>query len=48
MLRQSRHELVIKTRDRAFYEFTGQLEALVRQTGLRTGLATMHLLHTSA
>jgi secondary thiamine-phosphate synthase enzyme len=48
MLRQSQHELVIKTRDRAFYELTGQLEALVRETGLRTGLATMHLLHTSA
>ena len=48
MLRQSQHELVIKTADRAFYEFTGRLEALVRQSGLRTGLATIHLLHTSA
>ena len=48
MLRQSQHELVIKTDDRAFYELTGQLEALVRQTGLRTGLATVHLQHTSA
>src|SRR5713101_4084451 len=48
MLRQSQHELVIKTGDRAFYELTGQLEALVRQTGLRTGLATLHLQHTSA
>ena len=48
MLRQTQHELVIQTRDRAFYEFTGQLEALVRQSGLRTGLATMHLRHTSA
>ncbi len=48
MLRQSQHELVIKTDDRAFYELTGQLEALVRQTGLRTGLATIHLQHTSA
>ena len=48
MLRQSQHELVIKTSDRAFYELTGQLEALVRQSGLRTGLATMHLQHTSA
>ena len=48
MLRQSQHELVIKTGDRAFYELTGHLEALVRQTGLRTGLATIHLQHTSA
>src|SRR5258708_28086035 len=48
MLRQSQHELVIETRDRAFYEFTGRLEALVRQSGVRTGLATIHLQHTSA
>ena len=48
MLRQSQHELVIKTADRAFYEVTSQLEALVRNTGLRTGLATIHLQHTSA
>src|SRR6266699_6527036 len=48
MLRQSQHELVIETADRAFYEFTGRLEALVRQSGLRTGLATIHLPHTSA
>jgi len=48
MLRQSQHELVIKTGDRSFYEFTGRIEALVRETGLRTGLATIHLQHTSA
>ena len=48
MLRQSQHELVIKTRDRAFYEFTGQIETLVRRAGLKTGLAIIHLQHTSA
>ena len=48
MLRQSLHELVIQTQYRALYEFTGQLEALVRKAGLRTGLATTHLQHTSA
>ena len=48
MLRQSQHELVIKTGARSFYEITGRLEALVRETGLRTGLATMQLQHTSA
>ena len=48
MLRQSLHELVITTGDRAFYEVTGRLEALVRQSGLRTGLATIHVQHTSA
>src|SRR5216110_3609262 len=48
MLRQSHHELVIKTGERSFYEFTGRLEALVRETGFQTGLATLHLQHTSA
>ena len=48
MLRQSQYELVIKTGNRAFYEITGQVVALVHQTGLRTGLATMHIQHTSA
>src|SRR5438445_12639301 len=48
MLRQSLHELVVKTRGRGFQEFTGEVEALVRQSGLRTGLATLHLKHTSA
>ena len=48
MLRQSVHELVIKTRGRGFYEFTGQVAALVQRSGLKTGLATLHLRHTSA
>src|ERR1051326_5277368 len=48
MLRQSLHELTIETRDRAFHEFTAQVAALVGQSGLRTGLATLHLQHTSA
>jgi len=48
MLRQSLHELVIQTHHRALYELTGQLEALVRKAGFRTGLATTHLQHTSA
>jgi secondary thiamine-phosphate synthase enzyme len=48
MLRQSVHELVIPTRGRGFYEFTGEVAALVRQAGLQTGLATLHLRHTAA
>lgn len=48
MFRQSQHELVITTEDRALYEFTGRLQELVRQAGLRTGLTTLHLQHTSA
>jgi secondary thiamine-phosphate synthase enzyme len=48
MLRQSVHELEIATRGRGFYEFTDQLEKLVAASGFRTGLATIHLQHTSA
>ncbi len=48
MLRQSQHELVFETGNRALYEFTAQLEGLVRQAGMQTGLVTLHLQHTSA
>ena len=48
MLRQSLHELAILTRGRGFYEITDDLTALLRQANLKTGLATLHLHHTSA
>lgn len=48
MIQQSVHELVVRTRGRGFYEFTDDMAALVRRVGLTTGLATVHLLHTSA
>lgn len=48
MIQQSVHELVVRTRGRGFYEFTDDVAALVRRAGLTTGLATVHLLHTSA
>ena len=48
MLRQSVHELAIPTRGRGFYEFTGEVAAFVRKAKLQTGLATLHLRHTSA
>ena len=48
MLRQSVHELDMRTRGRGFYEFTDQVQALVAQIGFQTGLATLHLQHTSA
>ena len=48
MLRQTLHELVIKTRGRGFYEFTAGIAALVRQGNLSIGLVTLHLRHTSA
>ena len=48
MLRQSAHQMEIGTRGRGFYEFTGRVEELVSASGLKTGLATIHLQHTSA
>lgn len=48
MLRQSLHELAIATRGRGFYEFTDAVQELVRDAKFKTGLATLHLQHTSA
>jgi secondary thiamine-phosphate synthase enzyme len=48
MLKQSVQEIVIPTRGRGFYEFTDQVAERVSQSGLRIGLATLHLQHTSA
>ncbi|PYI87988.1 MAG: hypothetical protein DME26_04455 [Verrucomicrobia bacterium] len=48
MLRQSLQELAISTRGRGFYELTDEVRGLLRQTRFNTGLATLHLRHTSA
>jgi len=48
MLRQFVDELVIKTRGRGFYEFTRDVNAVVAALNFQTGLATLHLQHTSA
>ena len=48
MLRQSITELTLATRGRGFYEFTNEVAELVSKSGLKTGLATLHLQHTSA
>src|SRR5947199_4170118 len=48
MLQQSVHELEMRTHGRGFYDLTGQVQALLAQTGLKIGLATLHLQHTSA
>ena len=47
-MRQSVHELKVRTQGRGFYEVTREVEALFQQSGLRTGLLTLHLCHTSA
>jgi secondary thiamine-phosphate synthase enzyme len=48
MLRQSIAELTLATRGRGIYEFTDAVAGLVSKSGLQTGLASLHLRHTSA
>jgi secondary thiamine-phosphate synthase enzyme len=48
MLRQSSHEFTIATRGRGLYEFTDAVADWVATVGLRDGLVTLHLRHTSA
>ena len=48
MLRQSAHEIVLSTKGRGFYDFTTAVRDLVDKSQFKTGLATLHLQHTSA
>jgi secondary thiamine-phosphate synthase enzyme len=48
MIRQQLHTLGVPTRGRGFYELTGEVAALVAHSGFQTGLATLHVQHTSA
>lgn len=47
-MRQSVHEIGLATGGRGFYEFTSSVQKLVDESRLETGLATLHLQHTSA
>jgi secondary thiamine-phosphate synthase enzyme len=48
MLRQALHTLTISARSRGFYEITREVSALVRDSKIQNGLATLHVQHTSA
>lgn len=48
MFRQAFHEFVVNTRGRGFYDFTKTVAAWLDQSGIQTGLLTLHLRHTSA
>jgi secondary thiamine-phosphate synthase enzyme len=48
VLHQSIHELLIATTGRGFYDVTADIAALIRKSRIQTGLATLHLQHTSA
>lgn len=47
-MRQQQTTLEITTRGRGFHELTREIAALVRQSGVRTGLCTVFCTHTSA
>lgn len=47
-MRQAHHEFRIPTRGPGLYEFTGQIEAWIRSSGIRDGLLTLFCRHTSA
>jgi len=42
------HRIAVQTDGRGFYEITGEIESWVRAQGLRTGLLTVFIQHTSA
>lgn len=48
MLKQVFAELQLTSPGRGLYEFTGEVEAELRRSGLGDGLATLFLRHTSA
>ena len=48
MLGQHAEELSVATRGRGFYEITRKVDGLVSTSGFQTGLATLHVRHTSA
>jgi len=48
MLTQSATEIGVSTRGRGFYEITSEVGSFVQQAGFQTGLATVHIQHTSA
>jgi secondary thiamine-phosphate synthase enzyme len=48
MMRQSLDTLKVATRGRGFHDVTHDVQALVTRSGVRTGLCSLHLQHTSA
>lgn len=48
MLTQTTHHLTVSTRGRGLYEITPEVQREVRAAGWGSGLATLHLQHTSA
>jgi secondary thiamine-phosphate synthase enzyme len=47
-VRQSQHPLQVETRGRGFYDITSRAQACVQESGVRLGLMTLFIAHTSA
>jgi secondary thiamine-phosphate synthase enzyme len=47
-LRQESGKLALRTRGPGLYDFTAEVVSWVRQSGIETGLLTLHVRHTSA
>ena len=47
-IRQESQEFGLNTRGRGLHDFTGEVVAWVRASGIREGLLTLHVRHTSA
>ncbi|MDX1952323.1 MAG: secondary thiamine-phosphate synthase enzyme YjbQ [Verrucomicrobiota bacterium] len=48
MLRQHGSTLQVSTRGRGFYELTDLIDEAIRKSGIREGIITLHVQHTSA
>lgn len=48
MLRQDTHEFTVSTRGRGLYEITEPVAEWVQDVGIKKGVLTLHLQHTSA
>ncbi len=48
MIRQTTSEIVVATRGKGLYEFTGEVLDWVRRAQIGEGLLTLHVRHTSA
>lgn len=47
-MRQSFHDITVATRGKGLYDFTPQVRDWVRASGIRQGLLTLYIHHTSA
>jgi secondary thiamine-phosphate synthase enzyme len=47
-VRQECSTISVSTKGRGFYEITREIEGLVSKSGIKVGLATVHIQHTSA